>query len=101
MTDAHFTPVERVPPYGGYVRQAELPFASLHQAREDAARRAGLDAAQGLCAPLTPAERLDRVTILSVIPQCRAVGNGGYLCGADYRPKCIMRVKLSREVCGG
>lgn len=83
-----------------YVRQAPRPFALREAAEARARELAAADAATQACAPDGAEERLVRVELLEFAPQCSEVPGAGFMCGADYRPRCHMNGRRNIEWCG-
>jgi hypothetical protein len=83
-----------------YVRQAPRPFGSRTAAEASARQMAEADAAAGACAPDGPEEQLVRVELIEFKPQCNELPGSGFMCGADYRPRCRMHGKRNIEWCG-
>jgi hypothetical protein len=81
-----------------YVRQAERPMA---RAAAEAAVRglAERDAAENQCAPVDAAERLVRVELAELRPDCRELPGLGHFCGANYRARCHMHGRPLRDWC--
>lgn len=83
-----------------YVRQAPRPLGSRTAAEASARQLAETDAATAACAPDGPEERRVRVELIEFTPQCTEIPGTGFMCGADYRPRCHMTGRRLIEWCG-
>ncbi len=83
-----------------YVRQSMTPFATRAAAEAGARQAAQADAASQACAPDGAEEQLVSVELIEFKPQCNDVPGAGFMCGADYRPRCNMHGKQAIEWCG-
>ncbi len=74
-----------------------LPTRALAEA--EAAKEAIRDASERHCKPGDASARLVRVELLSIQPGCSNVV-AGFVCGADYRARCVMTGHRQRDWCG-